>query len=201
MEQFALKITSKLQDALKPKKDLDFNNENIVYNLLIDEDDKIRFIVTEIINDKITVSLVDGINNFRINIDDHIIYKMFGIVTKTISQFLIKEEKNILLNILSSYIISDELGDRIRISSCIIDIDITKDNAKFIYRMCQVRNAFSVSHYLLRIFSKEEKKEIVKVYLKRSDVDMDDVVDNIESKLQSIYEEKEFSMIGAIENL
>ena len=46
MEQFALKITSKLQDALKPKKDLDFNNENIVYNLLIDEDDKIRFIVT-----------------------------------------------------------------------------------------------------------------------------------------------------------
>ena len=201
MEHFALKITSKLQDALKPKKDLDFNNENIVYNLLIDEDDKIRFIVTEIINDKITVSLVDGINNFRINIDDHIIYKMFGIVTKTISQFLIKEEKNILLNILSSYIISDELGDRIRISSCIIDIDITKDNAKFIYRMCQVRNAESVSHYLLRIFSKEEKKEIVKVYLKRSDVDMDDVVDNIESKLQSIYEEKEFSMIGAIENL
>ena len=201
MEQFALKITSKLQDALKPKKDLDFNNENIVYNLLIDEDDKIRFIVTEIINDKITVSLVDGINNFRINIDDHIVYKMFGIVTKTISQFLIKEEKNTLLNILSSFIISDELCERIRISSCIIDIDITKDNAKFIYRMCQVRNAESVSHYLLRIFSKEEKKEIVKVYLKSSDVDMDDVVDNIESKLQSIYDEKEFSMIGAIENL
>ena len=79
--------------------------------------------------------------------------------------------------------------------------DITKDNAKFIYRMCQVRNAESVSHYLLRIFSKEEKKEIVKVYLKSSDVDMDDVVDNIESKLQSIYDEKEFSMIDAIENL
>lgn len=201
-EQFTLKITAKLQEALKSKKEIDFSNKNIVYNMLIDKEDKIRFIVTEIINDKVTVSLVDGINNFRINIDDHIIYKMFGVDTKTISQMLIKEEKSILLNIISSFIITDEKNcDRIKISNSIIDIDITKENSKFIYRMCQVRNAQRVSHYLLKIYSKDEKAEVVKVYLKSSDVDMGDVVDNIENKLQSIYDEKEFSIIGAIENL
>ena len=178
IDKFILKITAKLQEGLKAKKDLDFMNENTVYNLYLDNDDSSRFIISEIENDKLTICLVEGSNNIKFNVDDSVLYNMFGVKLKTIKE-LIKEEKNIVLNIISDYVVRDESsGKEIKIDNYISDIDIVKENNEYLYRFCDIRNERRITHYIVRCYHKVEEKEVVKIFLKKEkgDINTDDIL-------------------------
>ena len=202
IDKFILKITAKLQEGLKAKKDLDFMNENTVYNLYLDNDDSSRFIISEIENDKLTICLVEGSNNIKFNVDDSVLYNMFGVKLKTIKE-LIKEEKNIVLNIISDYVVRDESsGKEIKIDNYISDIDIVKENNEYLYRFCDIRNERRITHYIVRCYHKVEEKEVVKIFLKKEkgDINTDDILKKLNDKVGTIYYDNEFALFDAIEN-
>ena len=201
IDKFILKITAKLQEEKKKKKDLDFMNENIVYNLYLDNDDSSRFIISEIENDNLTICLVEGSNNIKFNVDDSVLYNMFGVKLKTIKE-LIKEEKNIVLNIISDYVVRDESsGKEIKIDNYISDIDIVKENNEYLYRFCDIRNERRITHYIVRCYHKVEEKEVVKIFLKKEkgDINTDDILKKLNDKVGTIYYDNEFALFDAIE--
>ena len=201
-DKFILKITSKLQEGLKAKKDLDFMNENIVYNLYLERNES-RFIITEIENDAICITLVEGGNNIKLNISDELLLNMFAVKVGTI-RTLIKGEKNILMNILSEYVVKEEESDNaIKVDNYISDIDMVKENEEFLYRVSDIRNEKRITHYIVRCFHKGEEKEVVKVFLKneKGDISVDDIVKKINDKIAGIYYDKEFALFDAIENI
>ena len=202
VDNFILKITSKLQEGLKAKKDLDFMNENIVYNLYLDSDAS-RFVICEVENEKISITLVEGGSNIKIDIDDVLLMSMFAVKVATV-RTMIKEEKNILMNILSEYVVKEEESDNaIKIDNYISDIDMVKENEEFLYRVSDIRNEKRITHYIVRCYHKAEEKEVVKILLKneKGDINVDDVVNKLNEKIATIYYEKEFSLFEAIENL
>ena len=128
---------------------------------------------------------------------------MFAVKVGTI-RTLIKGEKNILMNILSEYVVKEEESDNaIKVDNYISDFDMVKENEEFLYRVSDIRNEKRITHYIVRCFHKGEEKEVVKVFLKneKGDISVDDIVKKINDKIAGIYYDKEFALFDAIENI
>ena len=98
IDSFLLKITAKLQEILKAKKEFDFANDNIAFNIYIDN--ITTFVICDFYSqNKVYITKYSDNNNGTIKseINDNIL-SFFGINTKNIS-LLIKEEKYLLMNL------------------------------------------------------------------------------------------------------
>ena len=210
IDSFLLKITAKLQEILKAKKEFDFANDNIVFNIYIDN--ITTFVICDFYSQsKVYITKYSDNDNGTIKseINDNIL-SFFGINTKNIS-LLIKEEKYLLMNLLCDFVLRVNNEEQaLSFAKTLISYETCGTVNNFIYKFTSYQNSNNLKWYLLRCYNKNDKCEITKVYLpSKSEPNANNIsqnqIEEIFAKkteiLSQVYNEQYFHLFSSITSL
>lgn len=211
IESFLLKVTAKLQEILKIKKEFDFANDNIVFNIYIDNNIT-TFVICDLYSENkvyITKFSDNDTGTIKSEINENIL-SLFGVNIKNIP-LLIKEEKYLLMNLICDFVLRVSNEEQVlSFAKTIISYETSGMVKDFIYKFTSYQNSNNLKWYLLHCYNKNDKCEITKVYLpsksepntnKITQNQIEEIISKKTEILSQVYNEKYFHLFSPITSL